>query len=208
MKPFLLLLYSSPYSVTVHFKDSVGLSLDRTSYHCYQTDCSSRSLKEARFDSKKQVRVMVGKFSDCSSGHRIKALQRILRSSSNGKTTALLIVPGLDGRNNKESMTLLKFIFFGSVAMDLFQNSLVDDALEEMVLLIQENSVWIVYSSAAKKLCDKELSSCQNLIEYVSSDEEQDEVIELTPLANISYNCIVEVMKSDCKYDGSDLKPG
>lgn len=165
-------------------------------------------MREARFDSKKQVWVMVGKFSDCSSGHRIKALQRILRSSGNGDPTALLIVPGLDGRNNKESMTLLKFIFFGSVAMDLFQNSLVDDALEEMVLLIQENSVSIVYSSAAKKLCDDELSSCQNLIEYVSLDEDQDEVIELTPLTNISYNCIVEVTKSDCKYDDSDLIPG
>jgi hypothetical protein len=114
----------------------------------------------------------------------------------------------LDGRNNKESMTLLKFIFFDSVAVDLFQNSLVDDALEEMVLLIQGNSMSIVYSSAAKKLCDNELSSCQNLIEYVSSDEEQDEVIELTPLTNISYNCIVEVTKSDYKYDDSDLKPG
>ena len=151
---------------------------------------------------------MVGKFSDCSSGHRIKALQRILRSSGNGEPTALLIVPGLDGRNNKESMTLLKFIFFGSVAMDLFQNSLVDDTLEEMVLLIQQDSVSIVYSSAAKKLCDNELSSCQNLIEYVSSDEEQDEVIKPTPLTNISYNCIVEVMKSDCKYDDFDIKPG
>lgn len=151
---------------------------------------------------------MVGKFSDYYSGHRIKALQRILRSSGNGEPTALLIVPGLDGRNNKESMTLLKFIFFGSVAMDLFQNSLVDDALEEMVLLIQENSVSMIYSSAAKKICDNELSSCQNLIEYVSSDEEQDEVIEVTPLTDISYNRIVEMIKPDSKYDDSDLKPG
>ena len=132
--------------------------------------------------------VMVGKFSDCSTGHRIKTLQKELRSSRNEDPTALLIVPGLDGRNNKESMTLLKFIFFGSVAMDLFKNSLVEDALEEMVLLVQENSISIIYSRTAKELCGNALSSCQNLIEYISSDEEQDEVTELIPLINIIYN--------------------
>lgn len=136
--------------------------------------------------------VMVGKFSDCSTGHRIKTLQKELRSSSNEDPTALLIVPGLDGRNNKESMTLLKFIFFGSVSMDLFKNSLVEDALEEMVLLILENSISIVYSRIAKELCGNALSSCQNLIEYISSDEEQDEVTELIPLINITYNISAE----------------
>ena len=135
---------------------------------------------------------MVGKFSDCSSGHRIKTLQKTLRLSRNGNPTALLIVPGLDGRNNKESMTLLKFIFFGSVAMDLFKNSLVDDALEEMILLILENSVSIVYNSTAKKICGDALSSCQNLTEYVSTDEDQDEVTELILPTSISHNMTIE----------------
>ena len=108
--------------------------------------------------------------------HRLGALQRLCAVRRPDDPSALLVIPGLDGRNNKESATLLKYLFGGVVGRELLNNSGIDDALEEMVLLIQETSVSVVYTPSAKKICGPLLSNCPFLIEYMSSLEEEEEI--------------------------------
>jgi hypothetical protein len=112
----------------------------------------------------------------CSYLHRLKTLQKMCISSSPGDPTALLIIPGIDGRNNRESVILLKYLFYGAIGRELLGNSMVDDALEEMVLLIQESSVSVIYTSMSKKICGEILSASPFLIEYMPLQEEEDEI--------------------------------
>jgi hypothetical protein len=122
-----------------------------------------------------QVKIMSDELKACSYLHRLQILQNLCRGSNLGDPRALLIIPGIDGRNNKESMVLLKFIC-GFVGREILDNSVVDDALEEIVLLIQESSVSVIYNSAAKKIIGPILSSSPFLIEYMPLLEEEEEV--------------------------------
>jgi hypothetical protein len=68
------------------------------------------------------------------------------------KPTALLFVCGQDGRFNKGSMSVLKYLFRGGVGRDLFEggdtfNDPNDEPLEELVLFIKRNSVSIICRS-------------------------------------------------------------
>lgn len=108
--------------------------------------------------------------------HRIRTLQNLCGSGAD--PAALLIIPGIDGRNNPNSMSLLKYIFGGSIGIELFDSLVVDNLLDEMVLLIQRDSISVVYSSIAKKICGIMLSSC-NLIEYLPLIDEETEVMSV-----------------------------
>lgn len=112
----------------------------------------------------------------CSFIHRIETLQKLCLGINEGDPTALLIIPGIDSRNNKESMTLLKYLFNGSVGRELNDNSMVEDSLEEMVFLIQETSVSVIYDSNSKKICSPLLSAIPFLIEYMPQPEEENEI--------------------------------
>ena len=112
----------------------------------------------------------------CRGLHRIKSLQNLCRGSEEGHPHALLIIPGIDGRNNKESTTLLKYIFSGAVGWELLDSSVADDALEDIVLLIQMTSISVIYTSFAKRICGAILSACPNLTEFISCSHEEDQV--------------------------------
>lgn len=119
---------------------------------------------------------MTDELKSCSHLHRFQTLQKLCIVDNVGDPTALLIIPSIDGRNNKESMTLLQFLFAGTVGWGLLDNRPINEALEEIVLLIQENSVSVIYNSTAKRACYSILSVCPNLIEYMPLREEEDEV--------------------------------
>lgn len=111
----------------------------------------------------------------CSCLHRIRTLQNLCGSDAD--PAALLIIPGIDGRNNANSMSLLKYIFGKSIGIELFDSSVIDNSLDEMVLLIQRDSVSAIYSSIAKELCGSLLTHC-NLIEYLPLVDEENEVLK------------------------------
>jgi hypothetical protein len=108
--------------------------------------------------------------------HRIQALQRLCSTAPNAQINAILVVPGVDGRNNKEALGLLKYLFSGIVGRELLDGSVVDDLLEEVVMLIQEASLSVLYTDAAKAKYGSVLSHCPCLIEYLPRVEEEDDV--------------------------------
>ena len=119
---------------------------------------------------------MTDELKSCRYLHRLQTLQNLCAGGDAADPVALLIIPGIDGRNNKESMTLLKYLFGGAVGRELLDNSVIDDALEEIVLLIQPTSVSVIYGRLAKEACGSILSTCPNLIEYMPLKEDEDEV--------------------------------
>ena len=110
--------------------------------------------------------------------NRLQALQRLCSGSDDSSPVGLLFVPGPDGRNNRGSLTVLKYLFEGSVGKELFEGLLDDslECLEEIVLLIQETSVSVIYTHEMKKKLTPWFSSCPLLIEYLSSQREEGEV--------------------------------
>jgi hypothetical protein len=74
-----------------------------------------------------------------------------LCSESNGKDqlpSSLLFVPGTDGRHNKGSFSIMKYLFFlGSIGKDISEANLDEqyECLVEIVLLIQASSVSIFW---------------------------------------------------------------
>lgn len=109
---------------------------------------------------------------------RLRALQRLCSNSDDQYPAALLLVPGLDGRHNKGSITIIKYLFSGSIGQDLLQGVLSDylDALEESVVLIQETSVSIVCTREAKEILTSWLEACPMLIEYLPLEEEEGDI--------------------------------
>lgn len=79
--------------------------------------------------------------------NRLRSLQWLCSDTDEGYPKALLFVPGQDGRNNPGSMNVLKYLFKGSVGKDLFDDTLESEweALEDIVFLIKETSVSIIY---------------------------------------------------------------
>ena len=80
---------------------------------------------------------------------RLKRLQSMCsasghRGDSSG-VSALVFIPGPDGRHNKGSFSILKFLFQGAVGKDLYEGTLDEsfECLEEIVLVVQESSVSI-----------------------------------------------------------------
>ena len=78
--------------------------------------------------------------------NRLRNLQAICNSSENCPD-ALLFINGGDGKNNKGTHSVLKYLFFGSVGKDLFDESSNDgiDNLDDLVLLIQRSSVSVMW---------------------------------------------------------------
>jgi hypothetical protein len=80
---------------------------------------------------------------------RLNNLQALC-SESNGKDqlpSSLLFVPGTDGRHNKGSFSIMKYLFLGSIGKDISEGYLDEqyECLEEIVLLIQASSVSIFW---------------------------------------------------------------
>jgi hypothetical protein len=78
--------------------------------------------------------------------NRLNALQRLCSDTDNNFPKALLFVAGQDGRYNKGSITLLKYLFRGCVSKELFDETLdsLHEPLEDIVILIKRSSVSII----------------------------------------------------------------
>ena len=74
---------------------------------------------------------------------RLKSLQRLCSYSDPNFPVSLLFVAGQDGRNNKGSISVIKYLFFGAVGKELLDGTLdlEFEVLEDLVLLIQQSSV-------------------------------------------------------------------
>lgn len=79
--------------------------------------------------------------------NRLGALQRMCSDHDKNFPSALLFVPGQDGRNNKGSITVLKYLFCGSVLKDLFDETVESafEPLEEIVFLVKATSLSVIW---------------------------------------------------------------
>ena len=117
---------------------------------------------------------------------RLAALQRLCSDDEPSekpgrkRPSALLFVPGLDGRNNKGSLVVLKYLFEGSCGRDLLEGNLPDflEVLEEMVLLVQATRISFLYTRDMKKALLPWLDNLGGslLVEYLSSAEQESNV--------------------------------
>ena len=114
-----------------------------------------------------------------SSTLRLKALQRLCSNENSNYPQGILIVPGPDGRNNKFAIQILKYLFLASLGKDLL-DALIDteyECLEEIVLLIQETSVSVIWNEQIKSLIGPVLfQGCSHIIEYTATSKEDDEI--------------------------------
>lgn len=79
--------------------------------------------------------------------NRLSALQRLCSDNDKNFPSGLLFVPGPDGRNNKGSITALKYLFRGSVSKELFDETIDSafEALEEVVFLVKQSTLTVVW---------------------------------------------------------------
>lgn len=79
--------------------------------------------------------------------NRIRSLQWLCSESDTSYPKALLFIPGPDGRNNSGSVNILKYLFKGCTGKALLDETLDEsfDCLEDMIILIKESTVSIVY---------------------------------------------------------------
>lgn len=79
--------------------------------------------------------------------NRLSALQRLCSDHDKNFPSALLFVPGQDGRNNKGSITVLKYLFRGSVSKELFDETVeaAFEPLEEIVFLVKQTSLTVIW---------------------------------------------------------------
>lgn len=108
--------------------------------------------------------------------NRLKCLQRLCDPTRDKDAPcALLFISGPDGKSNKGSISGLKYLFFGAVGKDLYDESNLEaiESLDEMVLLIQHTSVSVMWRSATRKRLHHLLSMTPLLIEYCTTKEEE-----------------------------------
>jgi hypothetical protein len=79
--------------------------------------------------------------------HRLKILQSLCSSQNQQLPNALVFIPGIDGRHNKGSLMVLKYLFQGSVGKELYEGILETqyEPLDEIVLVVQESSVSVFW---------------------------------------------------------------
>lgn len=79
--------------------------------------------------------------------NRLSALQKLCSDTDTNYPSALLFVAGPDGRNNKGSVTVLKYLLRGAVSKDLFDETIESEfqCLEEMVLLVKQSSLTVIW---------------------------------------------------------------
>ncbi len=78
---------------------------------------------------------------------RLQSLQMLCSSPGDGSTSpeCLVFVPGLDGKGNKGSLMIMKYLFQGACGKELYDGILDDDfePIEEIILVVQFNCVSI-----------------------------------------------------------------
>jgi len=123
--------------------------------------------------------------------NRLHALQSICDSSQDvDAPCALLIVSGADGKNNKGALSVLKYLFFGAVGKELYDDSGFEamDDLDELVLLIQHTAVSVLWREGARKKLYALLSQTPLLVEYRTSVADEEDV---------SLSCVIACWKAE-----------
>jgi hypothetical protein len=111
---------------------------------------------------------------------RLRQLQNLCSGTHPSYPRALLCVPGPDGRGNKGSLMILKYLFQFSCGKDLFEGNMEDryESLEEMVMLIQDNCVSVIVTVEAKLALAPFLPVFPLVVVYSSADDRTEEVDE------------------------------
>jgi len=80
--------------------------------------------------------------------NRLNHLRSICSTTNSDLPFALLAVPGPDGRNNKGSVIVLKYLFFGSTGHDLLEGALESsqEGIEDSIILVTDSSLSIFYT--------------------------------------------------------------
>lgn len=83
----------------------------------------------------------------CNFLSRLHALQRLCSDNDPMYPSSLLFIPGPDGRYNKGSLNILKYLFEGATGKYLFDGAMDEnmESLEDMILLIQQSSVSVFW---------------------------------------------------------------
>lgn len=110
--------------------------------------------------------------------HRLSSLQALCSTTNDELPDALVFIAGLDGKQNKGSMMVMKYLFQASTGRDIYEASLEEhlDCLEECVLVIQESSVSVFWNQASKKAVGPTLNAFPFVTEYCSTKEEEENV--------------------------------
>lgn len=109
--------------------------------------------------------------------NRLNFFQNLLSSSDSKFPEAFLLVPGIDGRNNKGSMRAIKYLFEGSYGEDLFKGVFTDDSLDDIIVLIQESRLSLFWGNQAKENFGMKVFSAYPMCnEYVTTPQEDNDV--------------------------------
>ena len=109
--------------------------------------------------------------------NRLKALQNLLSSDDDNFPQAMLLIPGIDGRNNKEAIKTVKYLLEGSHGEDLYKGGFDHDSLDDIIILIQESKLSIFYGIEAKKQFGSLLlSAYPSCHEYTTTPLEDEDV--------------------------------
>ena len=109
--------------------------------------------------------------------NRFKALQNLISSDDPNFPQAILLIPGLDGRNNKEATKTVKYLLEGAHGEDLYKGGFDEDSLDDVVILIQESKLSIFYGAQAKKRFGPLLlSAYPSCYEYTTTPLEEEDV--------------------------------
>ncbi len=112
--------------------------------------------------------------------NRLNSLQSLCSPTDLELPMAILLISGMDGRQNKYSISLMKYLLLDGSCQELVETSLNGDELEvldEVILLIQQTSISIFWTRKAKELIGARLrSTCPTLIEYMAAVEDHSDV--------------------------------
>ena len=80
--------------------------------------------------------------------NRLACLQRLCSGTDSKFPVGLLCICGQDGRNNKGSLAIMKYLLLESVGKDLIEGTVdvENEDLEDLIILIQQNSVSVVWT--------------------------------------------------------------
>ena len=112
---------------------------------------------------------------------RLRSLQTLLMDPS-CQYTALVIIGGVDGKDNMGSTQLLKYLFCGHSGQQLRGNQVISsklEALEDTILFITKNAVSIYYPPILSSLLSPLVVHWPNVTEYVckgQKDNDEDDV--------------------------------
>lgn len=114
----------------------------------------------------------------CQLRNRLSSLQRLCSNDDKDYPQALLFIAGQDGRSNKGTMNVLKYLLRGSVGKELMDDTLDAEfeVIEDVIFMVQSDSLSVIWSHEMKDLLFPVLKHVPNLVEYLSTAEEENDI--------------------------------